>query len=75
MNPKKRALDKFSPRDLAEAIVFPVSLTRVQLAEAGEELAAARNKSQLQMTDDERLSLSVLQLKFLSEDQTLLHND
>lgn len=64
MNTKK----KHTPEELAEAIVYPVSLTSKQKKEAAEQLAAARKKSQEEMTESDRLTLQLLQLKFQLED-------
>jgi len=63
----KKLSTKHTPEELAEAIVFPVTLTQTQKKEAREQLAAAR-KGQKEMTGDDRLSLNVLQLKFQLED-------
>ena len=64
----KRHSTKPTPEELAEAIVFPVTLSHVQKKEAKEQLAAARKEGQKEMTEDDRLSLNVLQLKFQLED-------
>lgn len=63
----KKFSTRHTPEELAEAIVFPVTLTQTQKKEAREQLAAAR-KGQKEMTGDDRLSLNVLQLKFQLED-------
>lgn len=59
---------KNSPKELAEGIIFPVTLTPAQLKEASEQLAEARKKDQQEMTEDDRLSLNILQHKFQEED-------
>jgi len=59
---------KYTPEDLAESIVFPVSLTKIQKKTAGKQLADARRRTQKVMTEDERMSLSIFQLKFQLED-------
>lgn len=64
----KRYSTKLTTEELAEAIVFPVTLTQAQKKEATEQLAAARKKGQKEMTEVDRLSLGVLQLKFQLED-------
>jgi plasmid maintenance system antidote protein VapI len=64
----KKLSTKHTPEELAEAIVFPFTLTQTQKKEAREQLATARKKGQKEMTDDDRLSLGVLQLKFQLED-------
>lgn len=63
----KKLSTKHTLEELAEAIVFPVTLTQIQKKDAREQLAAAR-KGQKEMTEDDRLSLNVLQLKFQLED-------
>lgn len=64
MNTKK----KHTQEELAEALVFPVTLTVAQKKEAVEQLAAARKKTQQEMTESDRLTLQLLQLKFQLED-------
>jgi hypothetical protein len=60
MNTKK----KYTPEELAEALVFPVALTPAQKREAAEQLAAARKKTREEMTERDRLALQLLRLKF-----------
>jgi hypothetical protein len=67
MKTKKRS-PKHSPQELAEAVVFPVTLTPTQQKEASEQLAAARKKGRQVMSDNDRLSLKIFQLKFQLED-------
>lgn len=64
----KKLSTKHTPEQLAEAIVFPVTLTPTQKKEAAEQLAAARKKGQKEMTENDRLSLQLFQLKFQLED-------
>lgn len=64
----KKHSTKPTPEELAEAIVFPVTLTHSQKKEAREQLAAARKEGQKEMTEEDRLTLNILQLKFQLED-------
>jgi hypothetical protein len=57
-----------TPEELAEAVVFPVTLTTVQKKQSAEQLARARERGQKAMRGDERLSLQIFQLKFQLED-------
>jgi transcriptional regulator with XRE-family HTH domain len=65
---KRKLTQKYTPEELAESVVFPVNLTSVQKKEAAKQLAAAREKSQKEMSDSDRLSLQVFQLRFQLED-------
>jgi hypothetical protein len=67
MKTKKRS-PKHTDQELAEAFVFPVNLTETQKKEAKEQLAAARKKGQKEMTEEVRLTMNSLQLKFQLED-------
>ena len=64
MNTKK----KHTQEELAEALVFPVTLTAAQKKEAAQQLSAVRKKAQQEMTEGDRLTLQLLQLKFQLED-------
>ena len=64
----KKISSKHTPDEIAEAIVFPVTLTPAQKKEAAEQLAIARKKSQTEMSDNDRLSLQIFRLKFRLED-------
>lgn len=64
----KKLFEKYSPEELTDAFIFPITLTLDQRMEAAEQLSAARKKGQKEMTKDDRLSLNVLQLKFQLED-------
>jgi hypothetical protein len=57
-----------TPEELAEALVFPVALTPAQQKEAAKQLAAARKKTRQEITDNDKLALQLLQLKFQLED-------
>lgn len=68
-----KALEKYSDKEIAEALVLPQKLTRKQQAEAAIQLAEARKKSIAKMTNAEKLAANLLQLKFQVEDY--LKND
>ncbi len=65
---KTKKVSAPNARELAEAIVFPVKLTPGQKKEAAEQLAITRKKTQRGMSDNDRLSLQIFQLKFQLED-------
>lgn len=64
----KKGLAKYTAAEIAESIIFPVKLSADQKREAAKELAMARKARQKQMTDNDRLSLQILQLRFQLED-------
>jgi len=64
----KKLIKEHTPEELAEAFVFPVKLTKKQKKEAAEHLAAARKKSQAEMTEETKNSLRLYHLKFRIED-------
>lgn len=66
MNTKKGSRP-YSSEELADAIVYPLTLTPVQKKEAAEQLAAARKKVQKEITENARISLQLFQLKFQLE--------
>jgi transcriptional regulator with XRE-family HTH domain len=65
---KKMISQKHTAKELAGAIVFPVTLNPAQKKEAAEQLAAARKKGEKGMAENDRLALQLLQLKFQLED-------
>jgi len=67
MSPKK-LFQKYTPEELADAFVFPIELSPIQKKIASKELAAARKKSQKEMTPDTKLSLQLYGLRFQLED-------
>lgn len=64
----KKLGQKFTPEELAGAIVFPVKLSPKQQREAEKQLAGAREKSLGKMTEGERLTGSLMELKFRMKD-------
>jgi hypothetical protein len=65
---KKKISQEHTSEELADALVFPVTLTPAQKKEAAKQLAAARKKGQVEMAENDRLSLQLFQLKFQLED-------
>lgn len=59
--------ERFTEEELAEAVVYPVSLTAKQRAEAAAALVKARQGSQEKLAEDDRLLLQLWQLKFQLE--------
>ena len=64
----RKLLQEFTPKELAEAYVFPVKLSPKQQKEADCQLSEALKKSRDNMTKDERLAGSLMGLKFRMED-------
>jgi hypothetical protein len=64
----KKLSQQHSSEDLADAIIYPVMLTLPQKKEAAQELAAARKINQKKITENDRISLQLFQLKFQLED-------
>lgn len=64
----KKLRKKFTPEELADAFVFPVKLTAKQKKEAAKQLAAARKKTQAEMTDETKFSLRAFGIRFRIED-------
>jgi plasmid maintenance system antidote protein VapI len=64
----KKLSKKFSPEELADAFVFPVKLTAKQKKEAAEQLAAARKRTQAEMNDETKFSLTSFHIRFRIED-------
>jgi 5-hydroxyisourate hydrolase-like protein (transthyretin family) len=64
----KKLRKKFTPEELADAFVFPVKLTAKQKKEAAEQLAAARKRTQAEMTDETKFSLTAFHIRFQIED-------
>jgi hypothetical protein len=64
----KKLLQEFTPKELAEAFIFPIKLSPKKQKEADEQLAQALKKSREKMTKEERLAGSLMGLKFRMED-------
>jgi hypothetical protein len=64
----KKLSKKYTPEELADAFVFPVKLTAKQKKEAAEQLAAARKRTQSEMTDETKFSLAAYHIRFRIED-------
>jgi plasmid maintenance system antidote protein VapI len=67
MSAKKKPA-KISPAELAGEIFQPRKLTPAQKKEADRQLAEARKKSQLEMTEETRMQLRLWQLRFWLDD-------
>lgn len=63
----KRKKTKLTNEELADAYIFPVELTPAQKRYSAKKLAEARAKVQAEMTDQERISLRLHQLKLQIE--------
>lgn len=59
---------KYTDKELAEALIFPVKLTAAQKKEAARQLAIARKTTQRTLSEKDRLILGLSQLKFKMED-------
>lgn len=68
MNIFMYAKKNHTQKELAEALVFPVTLSSAQRKEAAEQLAVSRKELQHEMTEMDQLTLRLLQLKFQLED-------
>ncbi len=64
----KKLLQKFTPGELAESLVFPVKLSAKQKKLADQQLAEAIKKSRDNKSDEERLSGRLLGLKLQMKD-------
>lgn len=58
---------KYTLEEIADAFVFPIELTPAQQKEAKEQLAAARKKSQEEMSVETRIELNLFGLRFRLE--------
>lgn len=68
MDTLKKRLTKYTTEEVAEGLIISQKLTKAQQIEAREQLAAARKQTQALMTDTERMTASLLQLRFKLED-------
>lgn len=64
----KKKRPTYTPSELAEALVYPVNLTPAQQKQASKQLAAARKKTEKNLTEEDRLISGLFQLKFQMED-------
>lgn len=67
MSTKKKRV-KHTSEELAEAYVYPSTLTPEQRKEADDQLKAARSKVQSAMTEADKLTADIMQLRFQLED-------
>lgn len=63
----KRLLKEYTPEEIADAVILPVRLSAKQKKEADKQLAEHRAKRRAEMSDEEKLNLKLLQLKFQLE--------
>jgi hypothetical protein len=64
----KKIFKEFTPKEIADAMVLPVTLTSKQNTEASRQLTEHRKNRRLEMTEEERLHFKLLQLKMQLED-------
>ena len=64
----KKLLKQYTPEEIAESLMIPAKLTAKQQEQANRDLAAARKKSQAAMTEEVKIELDLLQLRFQLED-------
>jgi transcriptional regulator with XRE-family HTH domain len=64
----KKLSQQHSSEDLSDDMIYPVTLTLAQKKEAAKQLAAARKINQKKITENDRISLQLFQLKFQLED-------
>lgn len=64
----KEIMNKYTTEDIADAFVLTSKLNSKQRKKAGVELKEARSKAQSEMSDKDRLTLKLMQLKFKIED-------
>lgn len=63
-----KILEKYSPEEIADAIVFKNPIPEEKKQEAANELAEARKRNSENLTEKQKLYAKVLQLRFLMED-------
>ncbi|MCP1995307.1 hypothetical protein [Flavobacterium sp. HSC-61S13] len=66
----QKEIEKYSPEELVEAVVFKNPIPKSELKEAAEELAEARKDKRKNQSDNQVLYSKMLQLRFLMEDYT-----
>lgn len=64
----KRLFKEYTPEEIADAMILPVKLSQKQRKEADRQLAEYRAKRRAKMTEEEKLHVKLLQLKFRLED-------
>jgi plasmid maintenance system antidote protein VapI len=64
----KKLFVSYSTKDIADAFILTQKLTKKQQDEAAQQLAEAREKSQQELSEDDRLLINLLQFKFQLED-------
>jgi len=64
---KKSALNNLKPDDLVDSFVFPIELSKEEKEAATRELAKARSRNRLKMSDRQKLLLRLMQLRYRLE--------
>jgi len=64
----KKIMQRYTPDEIVDAIILPVKLTKNQQKKAAIQLANHRAKRRLAMSDDDRLQIRLLQLKYRLEE-------
>lgn len=64
----KKLIDKYDSEELVNSFILPVKLNRKQQKEAAEQLSAARKKLRNQASEQDVLTLNLMQLKYQLED-------
>jgi hypothetical protein len=64
----KKLLKEYTLEEIAESLMIPAKLTVKQQEQANRDLAAERKKSQADMTEEKKIELDLLQLRFQLED-------
>ncbi|MEL1243088.1 hypothetical protein AAEO56_02345 [Flavobacterium sp. DGU11] len=63
-----KILEKYSPEEIADSIVFKNPIPDIEKQEASNELAEARKRNRANLSEKDKLYAKVLQLRFLMED-------
>jgi hypothetical protein len=64
----KKLLQKYSPEELAESLIFPVKLSPKKQKESDRQLAEALRLAREKMTEEEKLAGNLMGLRFRMED-------
>ena len=65
---RNKILEHIDPEEAASSFVFPVELSEKQKKKVSNDLARARRNSPKQMSEEEKLSINLLQLRLQLED-------
>lgn len=64
----KKILKELSPEEITESYVLPVDMTESQIIESRDQLSVSRRKRRSEMTDDQKLYTSLIQLRIRLDD-------